>query len=158
MKLIIDIPDSDYKFLKDLYYFSSGRRNGKTIENNVINAIKNGIPYDDKSQDKWTPIGEGLPKEKIDPKTNTFEGVLCTTVWGDVRIYKFGKPKGYNEPHFWHHGIIDDYVTAWQYAPEPYKEIRWTDNLSVTSNGDIINLEGRIVGHINLEDIEGGAV
>ena len=32
----------------------------------------------------------------------------------------------------------------------PQGEIRWTDKLSVTSSGDIIDFEGRVVGHINL--------
>lgn len=44
MKLIIDIPDEDYKFIKDLQFYHSGRRSGKTIERNVINGIKNGTP------------------------------------------------------------------------------------------------------------------
>ena len=35
--------------------------------------------------------------------------------------------------------------------------IRWTDKLSVNSNGDIIDFEGRVVGHINLEIMRGGA-
>lgn len=35
--------------------------------------------------------------------------------------------------------------------------IRWTDKLSVKSNGDIIDFEGRVVGHINLEILKGGA-
>ena len=29
-------------------------------------------------------------------------------------------------------------------------QIRWTDKLSIKSNGDIIDFEGRIVGHIDL--------
>jgi len=36
-------------------------------------------------------------------------------------------------------------------------DIRWTDKLSVTCDGDIIDFEGRIVGHINLENMKGGA-
>lgn len=44
MKLIIDIPEEDYKFIKDLHFYISGRRSGKTIERNVINGIKNGKP------------------------------------------------------------------------------------------------------------------
>lgn len=36
-------------------------------------------------------------------------------------------------------------------------EIRWTDKLFVTGNGDIIDFEGRVVGHINLENMKGGA-
>lgn len=44
MKVVIDIPDGDYKFIKDLQFYNSGRRSGKTIERNVINAIRNGTP------------------------------------------------------------------------------------------------------------------
>ena len=35
--------------------------------------------------------------------------------------------------------------------------IRWTDKVSITNNGDIIDFNGRIVGHINLEVMKGGA-
>ena len=34
--------------------------------------------------------------------------------------------------------------------------IRWTDKVFVTSNGDIIDFNGRVVGHINLEIMKGG--
>ena len=45
MKLIIDIPDDDYKFIKDLHgLIIGGRGSCKTIQQNVINAIKNGTP------------------------------------------------------------------------------------------------------------------
>lgn len=44
MKLIIEISDEDYKFIKDLQFYCSGRRSCKIIERNVINAIKNGKP------------------------------------------------------------------------------------------------------------------
>lgn len=33
-------------------------------------------------------------------------------------------------------------------------EIRWTDKVSVMSNGDIIDFEGQVIGHINLENYE----
>lgn len=33
-------------------------------------------------------------------------------------------------------------------------EIRWTDKVSVMSNGDIIDFEGRVIGHINLKNNE----
>ena len=36
-------------------------------------------------------------------------------------------------------------------------EIRWTDKLSVKSNGDIVDCEGKVVGHINLDVMKGGA-
>jgi len=44
MKLIIDISEEDYKFIKEVQFYHSGRRSGKTIEQKVINAIKNGKP------------------------------------------------------------------------------------------------------------------
>lgn len=54
MKLIIDIPDEDYKFIKDLQsLIVGGRGNCKTIQANVINAIRNGIPYEERSQGEW---------------------------------------------------------------------------------------------------------
>lgn len=53
MKLVIDIPDEDYKFIKDLQFYNSGRRSGKTIERNVINGIKNGKPYDERQRGEW---------------------------------------------------------------------------------------------------------
>lgn len=82
----------------------------------------------ERSQDKWTPISERLPEEKwFNPSGSDFgfdfEEVLCTTIWGNVRAYKFGKPQGHDKPHFWLGGrIMDEYVIAWQYKPEPYKE------------------------------------
>lgn len=35
--------------------------------------------------------------------------------------------------------------------------IHWTDKLFITHSGDIIDFEGRVLGHINLEDIGVGA-
>lgn len=46
MELIIKIPDEDYKFIKDFESITIGGRGcGKTIQQNVINAIKSGTPY-----------------------------------------------------------------------------------------------------------------
>ena len=45
------------------------------------------------------------------------------------------------------HGTCDWYLSS----------IRWTDKLYVKSNGDIINFEGEVVGHIDLEVMKGGA-
>lgn len=43
-KILIDIPDEDYKYIKELKFYYSGRRSSKTIERHVINAIKHGKP------------------------------------------------------------------------------------------------------------------
>lgn len=74
-------------------------------------------------EDSWIPVSERLPEEKFDYKTQDFSEVLCTTVWDDVRTYKFGQPIGHDKAHFWDcGGIMDEYVIAWQYKPDPYKK------------------------------------
>lgn len=76
----------------------------------------------EKSAQRWIPCSERLPEEKMNPNTSDFELVICTTTFGDVRAYRFGTPIGWNEPHFWNGiGIMDGYVLAWMYLPEPYK-------------------------------------
>lgn len=74
-------------------------------------------------QGEWISVSERLPEEKINPNTNDLEKVLCSTIWGDVRPYKYGKPIGYDKAHFLLGGrIMDEYVIAWQPLPEPYKK------------------------------------
>ena len=72
---------------------------------------------------KWIPVTEKLPVEKINPNTHDYEWVLCATIWGDVRPYKYGttlNPKGL---HFLHGGwIVDEYITHWMPLTEPPKE------------------------------------
>jgi len=43
-RIIIDIPDEDYKFIKELRFYNSGRRNYMAMEQRVINAIKRSKP------------------------------------------------------------------------------------------------------------------
>ena len=74
-------------------------------------------------QGEWISVSERMPEEKINPNTKDLEKVLCSTIWGDVRPYKYGKPIGYDKAHFLlGGGIMDEYVTAWQPLPEPYKK------------------------------------
>lgn len=45
MKIVIDIPDKYYAFIKDLKSLIIGGRGGcRNIQYNVVNAIKNGTP------------------------------------------------------------------------------------------------------------------
>lgn len=60
----------------------------------------------------------------------------------------------YQEGHY--DGHIEGYTKAIN-EERPQSDIRWTDKVFVKSNGDIIDFEGRVVGHINLEDMKGGA-
>ena len=54
MKLIIEIPEEDYKFIKELQgLIIGGRGNCKTIQKNVINAIRNGTPHEERSPGEW---------------------------------------------------------------------------------------------------------
>ena len=69
---------------------------------------------------RWIPVTERLPEERINPNTQDFEYVLCTTIWGDVRPFKYGTPIGSKDAHFWNGaGYVDAYVTHWMPLPEP---------------------------------------
>lgn len=72
---------------------------------------------------RWIPVTERLPEERINPNTRDFEYVLCVTIWGDVRPFKYGTPIGQKEAHFWNGaGYVDAYVTHWMPLPEPPRE------------------------------------
>ena len=64
----------------------------------------------------WIPCSERLPEEKINPNTQDYDWVLCSTTFGDVRAYHFGRGR------FLHGcGDVTQYVTAWMPLPEPYR-------------------------------------
>ena len=116
MKIVIDIPDEDYKFIKDLKFYNSGRRNGKTIEWNVINSIKEGLPIQEEqpTQSEWIPVSERLPEERTSvlvwcPER---ENIYCACL---------------EENQWWIFGAysqkVELEVIKWQPLPEPpYKE------------------------------------
>ena len=79
MKIVIDIPDEDYKFIKDLHFYNSGRRNGNTIERNVINGIKNGTPYEERPTGHWESLGF------VDMK---YAWCRCSNCHKTTKIYK----------------------------------------------------------------------
>jgi hypothetical protein len=58
-------------------------------------------------------------------------------------------------------GYVDGFNQGIKITERPTGEwylskIRWTDKVSVKSNGDIIDFNGRVVGHIDLENMKGG--
>lgn len=77
---------------------------------------------------RWIPVTERLPEEKISPMTMDYTEYPCVfdgrDGWREVRYYKFGKG------HFWHgSGCIDEYVTHWAEPmplPEPLNETEET--------------------------------
>ena len=130
MKLIIDIPDKDYEFIKDLKsVVIGGRGTTKTIQYNVINAIKNGIPYKERPQGDWIPITMRPieEEEKIYYPVATFmfdcpmpedgQNILVSTKYG-VEYDTCYLDDGYylDSDRDW------EEVYAWQPLPEPYKE------------------------------------
>ena len=92
--------------------------------------VDESIPKDDAeiiiaevAKPRWIPVTERLPEEKINQNTLDFEYVLCSTTFGDVRPYKFGRRIGQGEPHFWNGaGYVDAYVTHWMPLPQPPEE------------------------------------
>lgn len=78
-------------------------------------------------RDRWIPVTERLPENKINPMTHDAYEYQCTANFGDetdVRCYKFWNG------HWWHgSGNVDEYVTAWKERSEPYhpQELKYAD-------------------------------
>lgn len=65
---------------------------------------------------RWILRSERLPEEKINLNTQDYDWVLCSTTFGDVRVYHFGRGR------FLHGcGDVTQYVIAWMPLPEPYQ-------------------------------------
>lgn len=53
MKLVIDIPEDCYRYIKELQSLVMARGTCKTIQKDVIDAIKNGTPYEEQPIGEW---------------------------------------------------------------------------------------------------------
>ena len=73
----------------------------------------------------WVSVKDRLPEGRTNPRTLDFEPVLCATVFGNIRVYKYGQRLGTTEAHFYDgYSRMDDYVTHWMPIPWPLKENR----------------------------------
>lgn len=114
--------------VRDMFVIGSERCESEALEyhQRFISALNYAIGLindTERTQGEWIPVSEKLPEEKINPYTNDFDEVLCTTDWGEVLAFKFGTPILHHKPHFWLGGaIMDEHIIAWQYKPGPYKE------------------------------------
>ncbi len=72
---------------------------------------------------EWISVEERLPEQRINQHTLDFEYVLCSTTFGDVRPYKYGRRIGRGGAHFWNGaGYVDAYVAHWMPLPKPPEE------------------------------------
>lgn len=99
-----DVPENKEWALEDAVYNS--RANKKVLE-----------------ATGWVSVKDRLPEGRTNPRTLDFEPVLCATVFGDIKVYKYGQQLGTTEAHFYDgYSWMDDYVTHWMPIPWPPKE------------------------------------
>jgi hypothetical protein len=121
MKIVIDIPDSDYERIKDLVTKDNSYTTATTI-GTAYQVIANGTPYEDRPQGEWIPVNEKLPN---------ICGVYNVTkrVIEGGRRYYIADSCYFDGTRNWHNdnriNFGREYVNsiiAWQPLPEPYKE------------------------------------
>ena len=76
MKLIIDIEDNLYDAIQTEFYIN-GMRSGKTLLQQLITAIRNGIPLDDFLKQRKEPVDKDVLKSYL-AEENLCES--CTNV------------------------------------------------------------------------------
>ena len=57
VKRVIEIDENTLRFIQDLTEVIIPARSGKTLQKNVIEAIKFSKPYDEKQQGEWGHLG-----------------------------------------------------------------------------------------------------
>ena len=115
MKLIIDIPDSDYYAVRceALYYIGHDK-----LAESVTTAFQTAIPYEERPIGRWVSVSEGLPNRNgVYNVTRIIEGTRITdacyfdgqNTWHRAMGVNHGRP------------YLND-IIAWQPLPEPYKK------------------------------------
>ena len=130
MKIVIDIDENVFTRL-----FDNGVNTSLEDRKAIDQAVRNGKLYEERPKGKW--------------EYNQYDGNPNIGNWhcSECKYIDYGG--GYNQkPHY---NFCPTCGADMRYK-KGNNEIRWTDKLSVTSNGDIINFEGRVVSHINLND------
>ena len=75
-------------------------------------------------QPQWVSVKDRMPEDKSVQGNAGMVQVLCFFKFGDIRMCYYGKDHWQDEPHFnWAGSVVDEYVTHWQYMPEPPKEV-----------------------------------
>lgn len=105
MKLIIDIPEEKYEWVK--------KNNPNTDTNSIVGAIANGTPYEERTKGKWVPVNDRLP--------DLFEVVLVTDECGKVFEYeRRSLDDDGNVCDEW--CFLGRNIVAWMPLPEPYEK------------------------------------
>lgn len=107
MKLIIDIPEEDFKWINTHLYTTDFQTTKRLYE-----SVRNGTPFDsfpDREKGEWIPVSERLPEMGV--------RVLCACQADLYDVLKL-TPDGwfYDTRHTYMFG----FVLAWQPLPEPY--------------------------------------
>lgn len=120
MRIVIDIPDSEYLLIKNSELTSFADFSSKEC---MMHAIRNGIPYEERLTGEWIPVSERLPED--------MQEVL---VW--FEYYRYGDYNCMYQTYGLCHildgkwspfingrtGWQDARVIAWCPMPKPYKE------------------------------------
>lgn len=101
MKLIIDISDCDYEYIRNNCIVPI------KYDNHIYEAIRSGTPYEKRLKDEWIPVSERLPK---------YSGLYLISIDGFVTVANF------IGTYFSSRGGNRVEVDAWQSLPKPYKE------------------------------------
>ena len=103
MRVVINIPDEIYEFIKD--------RGHLPYTVCLANAIKDGIPYEEHPKGEWIPINsiEDIPKDRM--LFVTLDNGYVETLYYDMTEW--------SDNEYARHAVA--YMDYWEYEPIPYR-------------------------------------